>query len=72
MLVYIHPISLFPELHSDKIFGAILANMNDLYPSLVDIVIQKFKNRNPPFLISSAFPFIEKTMKKLDFILKSY
>lgn len=70
MLVYIYPISLFPELHSDRIFGAILATLNDLFPSLVDEVIEKFKTNNPPFLISSAFPFLEIKNKKIRFYPK--
>lgn len=70
MLVYIYPISLFPDLHSDKIFGAILATMNDLYPSKVDEVINRFKQNNPPFLISSSFPFIKINNKKIRFYPK--
>lgn len=70
MLVYIYPISLFPDLHSDKIFGAILATMNDLFPSIIDNVIKRFKQNNPPFIISSAFPFIEINDNKIRFYPK--
>lgn len=70
MLVYIYPVSLFPDLHSDKIFGAILATMNDLFPSIIDDVIKRFKQNNPPFLISSAFPFIKIKNKKVRFYPK--
>ena len=70
MLVYIYPISLFPDLHSDKLFGAILATMNDLFPSIIDDVIERFKQNNPPFLISSAFPFVKIKNKKFRFYPK--
>lgn len=70
MLVYIYPISLFPDLHSDKIFGAILATMNDLFPSIVDDLIKRFEENNPPFLISSAFPFLEINNRKIRFYPK--
>jgi len=70
MLVYIYPISLFPEVHSDKIFGAILSTMNDLFPSFMDDLIKRFKQNNPPFLISSAFPFINIKNEKIRFYPK--
>ena len=70
MIVYIYPISLFPDLHSDKIFGAILTTINDLFPSVMDNLIDKFKQNNPPFLISSAFPFINIKNKKVHFYPK--
>ncbi|WP_295593415.1 type III-A CRISPR-associated RAMP protein Csm4 [uncultured Methanobrevibacter sp.] len=70
MIVYIYPISLFPDLHSDKIFGAILSTLNDLFPSITDTVIKRFKQNNPPFLISSAFPFININNKKIRFYPK--
>ena len=70
MIVYIYPISLFPDLHSDKIFGAILATMNDLFPSIINDLIERFKQNNPPFLISSAFPFIKINNKKFRFYPK--
>ncbi len=70
MLIYIYPISLFPDLHSDKIFGAIMATMADLFPSIIDNVIEQFKENNPPFLISSAFPFINYQNKKIRFYPK--
>lgn len=70
MLIYIKPKSLFPELHSDKIFRAILSVMNELYPSKIEEVKEKFKLGEPPFLISSAFPFIEYNNKKIRFFPK--
>ena len=70
MLVYIYPISLFPDLHSDRIFGAILSTMKDLFPLITDNVVERFKHNNPPFLISSAFPFIKIKNKKVRFYPK--
>lgn len=70
MLFYIYPHSLFPDLHSDKIFGAILATMNDLFPSVTEDLIKRFKQDNPPFLISSAFPFIKIKNNKIRFYPK--
>ena len=70
MLVYIKPKSLFPELHSDKLFGAILSTMADLYPSKIDEVIDKFQSNQPPFIISSAFPFLEIENRKIRFFPK--
>ena len=67
MLIYINPQSNFPDLHSDKIFGAILSTMNDLFPSKTEEVISDFNNGKPPFLISSAFPFIKIDDKKFKF-----
>lgn len=72
MIVYINPISLFPELHSDKIYGAILATMNELYPFMMDEVLKKFRSYNPPFLISSAFPFINNGNRKIRFYPKVF
>lgn len=70
MLVYIYPISLFPDLHSDRIFGAILATINDLFPLITDSVIERFNHNDPPFLISSAFPFIKIKNNKIRFYPK--
>lgn len=70
MLIYINPASNFPNLHSDKIFGAILSTMNDLFPSKIEEVIDDFNNGNPPFLISSAFPFIKIGDRKIRFYPK--
>lgn len=57
MLVYIKPLSIFPKLHSDTIFGALLSAINELYPEIIDDLLLKFQN-TPPFLISSAFPYV--------------
>ena len=70
MLVYIKPLSVFPKLHSDTLFGAILSSMSELYPDKVNDMITEFENNNPPFLISSAFPFIFVDNRKVRFLPK--
>ena len=57
MLVYITPLSIFPELHSDTLFGALTFAINQLYPDKTDTILEEFKN-NVPFFLSSPFPFI--------------
>lgn len=68
MLVYIKPLSIFPELHSDTLFGALTATINELFPKKVDEMIDLFENNNPPFILTSAFPYI--TDKKIRFYPK--
>lgn len=58
MLVYIKPLSTFPKLHSDTLFGAITSAISELYPDKVDDMINEFENGRPPFLLSSTFPVI--------------
>lgn len=58
MLVYIKPLSTFPKLHSDTIFGALFSAISELYPDKVNQIIDKFEEGRPPFLISSTFPMI--------------
>ena len=58
MLVYIKPLSTFPKLHSDTLFGAITSAISELYPEKLDEMINEFENGMPPFLLSSAFPVI--------------
>ena len=57
MLVYLKPLSIFPQLHSDTLFGAITYAVNELYPEKVQDMLDAFKS-NPPFILSSTFPFI--------------
>lgn len=70
MLVYIKPLSTFPKLHSDTLFGAITSAINDLYPNKVEDMLNEFENSNPPFLISSTFPVIFKDDEKIKFYPK--
>lgn len=75
MLVYIKPLTLFQELHSDTLFGAICSAISVLYPEKIDKLIKDFEKK-PPFLLSSAFPYIyddEKCIRfypKVNFISK--
>jgi len=66
MLVYLKPLSIFPELHSDTLFGAITYAISQLYPDKVEDMIAEFNNQ-PPFVLSSTFPFIFKEDKNNDF-----
>lgn len=60
MLVYIRPQSTFPPLHSDTIFGSLIYSWSQLYPENLEDIIASFQeNQTPPFLLSSAFPFID-------------
>lgn len=69
MLVYIKPLSVFPILHSDTIFGAILSAISELYPNDIDDIVSKFQD-NPPFIVSSAFPYIFNETDKIRFFPK--
>ena len=70
MLVYIKPLSTFPKLHSDTLFGAITSAVSELYPDLVDGMIGEFEDGKPPFLISSTFPVIFNGDEKVKFYPK--
>lgn len=56
MIIYIEPKSLFPQLSSDTLYGAIFSAISNLYEDF-DELLDLFK-KTPPFLISSAFPFV--------------
>jgi CRISPR-associated protein Csm4 len=70
MLVYIKPLSTFPKLHSDTLFGAILSAISELYPDKVDNIVNEFECGKPPFLISSTFPTIFDGEKNIKFYPK--
>lgn len=61
MLVYLQPQSSFPPLHSDTIFGSVIYAISQLYPEELESIVTKFKDEDliPPFLLSSAFPYIQ-------------
>lgn len=65
MIVYLKPGSFFPSLHSDTIFGAIIYSLNQLYPDEIESIVSPFLKGEPPFLISSSFPYIEDGKKRL-------
>jgi len=56
-------------LHSDTIFGAILSAISELYPNDIDEIVSKFRE-NPPFIVSSAFPYIFNETEKTRFFPK--
>lgn len=70
MLIYIKPLSTFPKLHSDTLFGAITYAISELYPDLVNEMISKFEEDKPPFILSSAFPVIFNKTEKIKFYPK--
>ena len=70
MLVYIKPLSTFPKLHSDTLFGAITSAVSELYPDLVDDMISEFEQAKPPFILSSTFPVIYNGDEKIRFYPK--
>jgi len=67
--VYIKPRSAFPlTVASDSLFGAICCGIGELYG---EEAVKNIVNRGrPPFLISSAFPFIENDGKVEHFFPK--
>lgn len=70
MLVYIKPLSMFPNLHSDTLFGALTSTISELFPQKIDEMLTEFKNSNPQFIISSTFPFIDVEGNKKRFLPK--
>lgn len=70
MLVYIKPLSMFPKLHSDRLFGAFLSAISEMYPDKVDEIVKDFESDNPPFLISSTFPVLCVGEEKIRFLPK--
>ena len=70
MLVYIKPVTMFPKLHSDRLFGAIFATINEIFPSKLDDIKKDFESDNPPFLISSTFPVLDINDSKIKFFPK--
>lgn len=70
MLVYIKPLSMFPKLHSDTLFGALTSAISELFPEKIDEMLDEFRNFNPQFIISSTFPFIDVKGDKKRFLPK--
>lgn len=70
LLVHIRPISDFPLVHSDRLFGAICVAMKNLYGEerLVEM-LTSFK-KEPPFLLSSTFPCINHDKSRIYFLPK--
>lgn len=70
MIIYLKPRSLFPTLHSDTIFGALIYTIKEIYPEIFQELLEKFKKGNPPFLVSSAYPYIQEDDEKIKFFPK--
>lgn len=70
MLVYIKPLSTFPKLHSDTIFGAFASAISELFPDLVEEMLLEFEQGKPPFIISSTFPVVFDEDNKIRFYPK--
>ncbi|MFQ6056976.1 MAG: hypothetical protein ACE5J3_13470, partial [Methanosarcinales archaeon] len=66
--IYLKPRSAFPyPLHSDTIFGALCVGIQELYGNdKLENLLNNFENAIP-FLVSSAFPFIEANNKRVHF-----
>jgi len=67
MLIYLEPKSSFLPLHSDTIFGSVIYAVSQIYPEELENLLAEFKDENsvPPFLISSAFPYIQGREKRI-------
>ena len=70
MLIYIKPLSTFPKLHSDTLFGAITSAISELYPEILEEMIKEFNDGRPPFILSSPFPYIYNDETKVRFYPK--
>ena len=70
MLIYIKPLSTFPKLHSDTLFGAITSAISELYPEILEEMIKEFNDGRPPFILSSTFPYIYNNETKVRFYPK--
>lgn len=70
MLIYIKPLSTFPKLHSDTLFGAITSAISELYPDLVEDMLNEFNAGRPPFILSSTFPYVYNDETKVRFYPK--
>ncbi len=70
LIVHITPRSIFRPLHSDTLFGAICFAIEQTHgeEELIKI-IEKFKN-TPPFLLSSAFPYVRSDSGRVYFLPK--
>jgi CRISPR-associated protein Csm4 len=66
----IKPKSVFPTLHSDTLFGALCVAFRDLYgESYLVSLLERF-DATPPFLVSSAFPYVVSDQGPLYFFPK--
>lgn len=70
LLVRMRPISEFPIVHSDRLFGAICSVMKDLYGEEKLIDMLKSFEKEPPFLLSSIFPYVNHNNDRIYFLPK--
>lgn len=71
MIIYLKPKSSFPELHSDTIFGSICSAVSELYADETEKLSAMIEfEEEPPFMVSSAFPFVYGTGEKIHFFPK--
>jgi CRISPR-associated protein Csm4 len=71
-IVYLKPKSLFPtNLPSNMIFGAICVAIKEIYgEDGLDQMLDLFDGENNPFVLSSAFPFVNGSDGKHHFFPK--
>lgn len=70
LIVHIEPISIFRPLHSDTLFGAICFAIEQIHgDDVLTKIIKKFEN-TPPFLLSSAFPYVKYDNGRIHFLPK--
>jgi CRISPR-associated protein Csm4 len=70
LLVRINPISEFPIVHSDRLFGAICVAIKTVNGEEKLIEMLKNFEKDPPFLLSSIFPCVKQENKQLQDGLK--
>lgn len=70
LLVHIKPLSDFPLVHSDRLFGAICYAMIELNgeEKLIEM-LDNFK-KEPPFLLSSMFHYVNHDSGRIYFLPK--
>lgn len=64
LLVRINPISEFPIVHSDRLFGAICVAIKTVHGEEKLIEMLKNFEKDPPFLLSSIFPCVKQEQLK--------
>jgi CRISPR-associated protein Csm4 len=58
MIIHLEPKSLFQPISSDTLYGSICSSLSNLYENFDEML--ELLRKKPPFLISSAFPFVGK------------
>ena len=64
LLVRINPISEFPIVHSDRLFGAICVAIKTVHGEEKLVEMLKNFEKDPPFLLSSIFPCVKQEYKQ--------